>query len=175
MSLFTTDRSGTSSDGRGDFDFFAGRWRVAHRRLRRRLVGDTQWDEFAGECENRPIIGGLGNVDDNILDLPSGRYRAATLRLFDPEAKRWSIWWIDSRAMRIEPPVHGGFANGIGTFEGDDMLDGRPIRVRFVWSNITVETARWEQFFSADGGAGFEHNWTMDFTRTGAGSRKDHP
>ena len=167
MTLFVKDPSETSSDGRGDFDFFAGKWRVAHRRLRRRLVGDTQWEEFSGECECRQIIGGLGNVDDNALDLPSGRYRAATLELFDPQANRWSISWIDSRAMRIEPPVHGGFANGIGTFEGDDVLDGRPIRVRFVWSGITSDAARWDQSFSADGGASFEHNWTMAFTRIG--------
>ena len=156
-------------DGRDDFDFLAGRWRVAHRRLRRRLVGDTAWEEFGGACECRPLVGGLGNVDDGVLDLPAGRYRAATLRLFDPAADRWSIWWVDGRAMRLEPPVHGGFAAGVGTFTGGDVLDGRPILVRFTWSEITGSAARWDQAFSADEGATWEDNWTMRFSRADCG------
>jgi len=152
-------------DGRGDFDFLIGRWRVRHRRLRTRLRGDTRWEEFAGTCTSWPILAGLGTVDDNLIALPAGAYRAATLRQFDPAARRWSIWWIDARRPGIEPPVHGGFADGIGTFLGDDVLDGRAIRVRFVWSDIAASTARWEQAFSADGGATWETNWQMAFTR----------
>jgi hypothetical protein len=163
MSSLFVKANASVQDGRQDFDFFAGRWIVAHRRLRQRLAGDTHWEEFAGTCESRPIIGGLGNVDDNILQLPAGTYRAATLRLFDPAARLWSIWWIDSRAMRLEPPVHGRFENGVGTFLGDDLLDNRPIQVRFIWSEITAASARWEQAFSADGGETWEANWIMKF------------
>jgi hypothetical protein len=155
------------SDGRRDFDFFLGRWSVAHRRLRQRLVGDTCWEEFAGTAEMRAILGELGNLDDNVLELPAGTYRAATLRLFDPATALWSIWWIDARRPGLEPPVHGRFENGVGTFFGDDMLDGRPIRVRFIWSEITPRSARWEQAFSADGGASWEINWIMRFERAG--------
>jgi len=153
-------------DGRGDFDFLMGRWNVAHRRLRRRLASDTYWEEFGGMCESRPIIGGLGNTDDNVLELPAGPYRAATLRVFDPAAGLWSIWWVDGRAPRLEPPVHGRFEGGVGTFLGDDVLDdGRPVRVRFTWSEVTAHSARWDQAFSADGGATWEDNWTMRFGR----------
>lgn len=152
-------------DGRDDFDFLAGRWSVAHRRLRRRLVGDTVWEEFGGECESRPIIGGLGNVDDYVIDLPAGRYRAAALRVFDPAAGRWSIWWVDGRTACLEPPVHGRFAAGVGTFTGADAVDGRPILVRFIWSEITARSARWDQAFSADAGVTWEANWTMRFAR----------
>jgi hypothetical protein len=62
-------------DGRADFDFFFGRWNVNHRRLQKRLQGDTNWDVFGGTCEVRPILGGLGNVDDNVIGLPGGAYR----------------------------------------------------------------------------------------------------
>ncbi|TIQ00407.1 MAG: DUF1579 domain-containing protein, partial [Mesorhizobium sp.] len=81
------------ADGRADFDFFLGRWNVNHRRLQKRLQGDTNWDVFGGTCEVRPILGGLGNVDDNVIELPGGAYRAATLRTFDPATRQWSIWW----------------------------------------------------------------------------------
>jgi hypothetical protein len=154
-------------DGRHDFDFFAGRWSVAHRRLRRRLAGHTQWDEFGGRSELRQIVGGLANVDDNIIALPTGTYRAATVRAFDPATRLWSIWWIDGRSPRLEPPVHGRFENSVGTFLGDDVFEGRPVRVRFIWSEITGTSARWEQAFSPDGGASWEVNWIMRFTRLG--------
>ena len=155
------------ADGRGDFDFLAGRWTVRHKRLRRRLADDTVWDEFSGLCESRPVVGGLGNIDDNYLELPGGTYRAATLRLFDPNAGLWSIWWIDSRSMRLEPPVHGRFQKGVGTFFGDDTHEGRPIRVRFFWSEIGADSARWEQAFSPDDGGQWETNWIMRFQRAG--------
>jgi hypothetical protein len=65
----------------------------------------------------------------------------------------------------MTPPVIGGFADGIGTFFGDDEYDGHPITVRFIWSRITSQSARWEQAFSVDGGRHWETNWIMDFTR----------
>ena len=90
--LFSRSPAGAAlADGRDDFDFLSGRWTVRHRRLRRRLSGDSNWEEFSGACESRPVIGGLANIDDNYLELPAGAYRAATLRLFDPAARLWSI------------------------------------------------------------------------------------
>ena len=63
-----------------DFDFFIGDWRVHHRRLKERLAGCREWVEFEGSSTARKILGGFGNIDDNLLDLPDGPYRAATLR-----------------------------------------------------------------------------------------------
>ncbi len=157
--------TGPADDGRHDFDWMIGDWAVSHRRLRRRLAGDDTWDEFSGGCAMRPLIGCLGNVDDNILELPEGTYRAAAMRLFDPRQRRWSIWWIDGRVPAFDAPVHGRFENGIGTFVGDDSFEGRPILVRFVWSGITPASARWQQSFSDDQGATWELNWDMRFDR----------
>jgi hypothetical protein len=159
----------TKADGRateaGDFDFLHGQWQVAHERLRRRLVGDTVWQTFNGSCACRPVIGGICNIDDCLLELPDGAYRAATFRLFNAERQRWSIWWADARRGELEPPVHGRFDDGVGRFVGDDSFEGRPIQVRFIWSNITADSARWEQAFSVDHGASWETNWVMTFTR----------
>lgn len=83
--------------GAGDFDFFIGSWGVAHRRLKERLAGCNDWLEFGGTCVTQKILGGLGNMDDNFLDLPGDAYRAVTLRSFDPAKKLWSIWWLDGR------------------------------------------------------------------------------
>ena len=113
-----------------------------------------------------PLLGGAGNVDDNVLELPVGTYRAITLRSYDPVDDRWSIWWLDGRNPgTLDPPVVGGFVDGVGTFIGPDTFDGRPILVRFRWSGITDRTCRWEQAFSTDDGATWEVNWVMDLTR----------
>jgi len=149
-----------------DFDFQQGRWQVRHRRLKSRLAGCTEWEAFAGTSEQRPLLGGNGNVEDNLLHLPAGDYRAVALRSYDPEAGTWAIWWLDGRAPHaLDVPVIGRFENGTGSFYADDMHEGRPVRMRFLWLDTDGEIPRWEQALSADGGETWETNWTMDFTR----------
>jgi len=163
--LSATSTSTPVADGRGDFDFFIGRWRVSHHRLVGRLVGSDDWQDFDGTTETRKILSGLGNVDENVLNLPAGTYQAVTLRLFDPGRAVWTIHWIDARTATADAPMIGRFVNGAGEFFGDDMLDGRPIRVRFRWFVDDADHCRWEQAFSPDGGVSWETNWTMAFER----------
>lgn len=149
-----------------DFDFVLGDWHVRHRRLKARLAGCTDWVEFDGEMSTRPILGGYGNVEDNLLRFPEGEFRAIALRAFDASTAQWRIWWLDGRFPdRLDVPVVGGFADGVGLFHANDTLDGRPIVVRFRWARIDADRLRWEQAFSPDDGATWETNWTMDFTR----------
>jgi hypothetical protein len=150
-----------------DFDFIFGSWRVRHRRLKDRFAQCDDWEEFSGTATAQPLLGGLGNVDDNVLDLPGGAYRAVTLRAFDPKTQTWAIWWLDGRnPHHLDVPTIGSFAEGTGTFLADDTFDGRPVRVRFLWSRIKAQSCRWEQAFSVDGGRNWETNWFMDFERT---------
>jgi hypothetical protein len=158
----------TAPEGQlADFDFLVGRWNVAHRRLSGRLVGSNEWEEFDGECAMQKLLGGQANVDDNVLHAPAGTYRALTIRVFDPGARQWSIFWIDSRypPSRIESPVVGGFSGDRGLFFSDDVWEGRPVRTRFVWQIDDRDACRWEQALSPDGGVSWETNWYMDFER----------
>ena len=150
-----------------DWDFLVGRWNVWHRRLKARLAGSTEWQEFAGTCVNWPTLGGKGNADDNVIELPGGTYCAVSIRALDAKAGQWLIWWLDQRNPTIDPPMRGGFKDGIGTFLADETFNDRPIKVRFHWSEITPTSARWEQAFSPDAGATWETNWVMNFTRVG--------
>jgi hypothetical protein len=153
-------------DGARDFDFFIGTWAVQHRRLKSRLNGCADWEDFTGHAVTRSILGGMGNLDDNILHLPAASYRAVTLRSYDPVAGQWSIWWLDGRNPGVlDAPMRGRFGDGRGEFFANDLFDGKPIVVRFIWSDITPASARWEQAFSADDGASWETNWVMTFTR----------
>ncbi len=154
------------SDHAHDFDFLIGKWRVHHRRLKARLANSHDWVEFEGTSELRMTMGGSGTMDDNFIGIPGGAYHAMGIRGYDHKTQTWAIWWLDGRDPHtIGAPVIGNFQNGAGTFEGDDTFDGKPIKVRYVWSNITPNSAHWEQAFSPNGGKSWEVNWEMDFTR----------
>lgn len=150
-----------------DFDFYVGNWRVQHRRLKERLKNCTEWEEFDGLATVRKVLGGYGNIDDHVLNLPSGPYRAVTLRSYNPASAQWSIWWLDSRRPdSLDVPVVGHFENGIGTFLARDSLEGQQIVVRFTWTPGDTDSPHWAQAFSADDGQTWEPNWTMQFIRT---------
>lgn len=150
----------------GEFDFAFGSWRVRHRRLKERLAGCTDWEEFPGTSETRPVLGGSGNIEDNLIGFPGGAYRAVAIRAFDPAAGTWAIWWLSAeRPHHLDVPVVGRFEGGVGTFLARDSLRGMPITVRFLWLRTDARRPRWEQAFSADGGASWETNWTMEFER----------
>ena len=148
-----------------DFDFWHGTWDVRNRRLKRRLAGSDDWEEFDATATARPLLDGWGNEDEFRTDHDGG-FVGMSFRFFDPEKRRWSIYWADSRRPgELDPPVHGVFSGDVGLFHGEDVHRGRPVLVRFTWSGVTTETPRWEQALSDDGGRTGETNWVMDFTR----------
>jgi hypothetical protein len=151
-----------------DFDFWMGEWKVHNRRLRTRLAGSDDWEEFEADVKAWPILGGLGNEDVFRTDHDGG-FVGMSFRFFDPRARQWSIYWADSRRPGLlDPPLVGSFVGDTGVFHGDDTFEDQSIRVRFVWSGVTTGSPRWVQAFSEDGGETWEENWSMDFTRVGS-------
>ena len=86
---------------------------------------------------------------------------------YDAEQNHWSIWWLDSRAMSgpLQAPNIGRFENGVGQFYAEFADNGKTIRSRLKWSDITATSARWEQAYSYDGGKTWDTNWIMTFQR----------
>jgi hypothetical protein len=168
--LWERDTSGhTQAAARGDssdFDFLRGEWRVHHRYLRVK-EDDREWLDADGTASHRELMNGRANLEEYTTDAPSGAYRAVALRSYDPKTSQWSIWWLDERSPHgeLDPPVQGRFEKGIGIFYGQTTTNGKPMRVRFVWSQITGTSARWEQAYSPDAGKTWETNWTMEFRR----------
>jgi hypothetical protein len=152
-------------DGQSDFDFLIGSWKIHNRRLKNPLTGSTSWYEFEGTAVARKIWGGRANIDEYEADTPSGHIQGLTLRLYDPKAKQWSLYWANSAKGTLEKPTIGEFRDGRGEFFSQDPFEGRMILVRFLWSKITPNSCRWEQAFSADGGGTWETNWIMEMTK----------
>src|SRR3984885_8124731 len=154
--------------GLHDFDFLVGHWRVHHRKLKERLANNHEWIEFDGTLSSQPLMGGYANVDDDVFEVPGGTYRGVAPRSFDAKSGQWSIWWMDSRTplAPLDPPVRGSFHPGVGTFyANDDTEDGKPVRTRLIWSEITPTSGHWEQAESTDGGKTWETDWIMDLQR----------
>jgi hypothetical protein len=150
-----------------DFDFFFGEWRVRHRRLKRRLANANDWEEFDGVTKCQALLGGLANLNDSLVQRPSGASRGMGLRAFNPATNTWGDWYLDGRdPTRIEVHGVGRFENGVATFYADDTHEGRAIKVRGVWSHITRNSFQWEQAFSPDDGRTWETNYVMQQTRT---------
>jgi hypothetical protein len=151
-------------DGVRDFDFWMGSWKVHNRVLKERLAGSTEWVEFEATSIARPLLDGLGNEDEFRTDHDGG-FIGMSFRFYDPQKDQWAIYWADTRRPGLlDAPVFGSFSGDVGIFEGDDTFEGRPIRMRFIWSGITTPTPRWEQAFSENDGETWETNWIMDFT-----------
>ncbi len=152
-------------DGRADFDFLVGKWQGHNRRLKERLKGCTDWEEFEGPMVCRKVLDGLGNMDEVTFERKSGPAHGLTLRLFNPKSQQWSIYWADSANEFLPIPMVGEFKDGRGEFYDQEPFEGRAIFCRFIWTVLTENTCRWEQAFSPDGGKTWETNWTADFER----------
>lgn len=155
----------SENDGRNDFDFLTGTWKVNHRMLKERLKGSTDWLEFEGDTTDQKILNGIGNMDDNIIHMPTGPVHAIALRLFNLQSKEWSIYWSTDRTGILNVPMIGGFKDGTGLFYSQEIFEGRHIYSRFIWSKIAADSCQWEQAFSEDGGKTWETNWIMEFER----------
>ena len=157
-------------DGQHDFDFEIGTWKTQLSRLQHPLSGSTTWVEYVGSSVVRKVCDGRANLIELDVNGPAGRIEGLSLRLYNPESRQWSLNFSNIKAGTLSPPVFGEFKNGRGEFFGLDTFNGRAILVRFVISDITAESCRFEQSFSDDGGKTWEVNWIAIDTRV-----KDEP
>ena len=150
-------------DGSHDFDFLYGKWRMPNHRLKKRLAGSNDWEDFVSYDECHPLPGGIGNEDffktDHWKD-----FMGMTVRTYDKTTGLWRLYWVDNYFSGgvIEAPVVGKFEGNVGVFEAPDTFDGKPIIVRFTWTvnpKGSKVVANWEQAFSADSGKTWETNW----------------
>jgi hypothetical protein len=162
----------TTHSGAHDFDFLMGHWQVENRRLPKALSGSQEWETFTATQHAQKLPAGIGNYDDFVPQGWRPGFIGMSLRVYNPTTGLWSIYWlnnqdggIDKATGALTPPVVGKFQNGVGIFEANDDYKGQAIRVRYTWSHIAANSARWEQAFSPDGGASWEVNWVMQMTR----------
>jgi len=152
-------------DGQRDFDFEIGTWKTKLKRLRNPLSGSTTWVEYEGTTVVRKVWGGRANLVELDVKGTAGRIEGLSLRLYNPQSRQWSLNFANSASGTLTMPSIGSFKNGRGEFYAQETLNGRAIFVRFVISDITPNSVRFEQAFSDDGGKTWEANWIAVDTR----------
>ena len=155
-------------DGSRDFDFLIGNWKAHVRRLPDRLNNSNTWVEYYGISNHKKILDSNANFEE--FDVTSTdkklRIKAQTLRLYNPASRQWSIYLVDVDNGTLGlPPVVGQFNGNRGEFYDQENYKGRAILVRYVWLNISPNSARMEQSFSPDGGKTWEVNWICELSR----------
>ncbi|MDQ3714209.1 MAG: hypothetical protein M3388_18610 [Acidobacteriota bacterium] len=152
-------------DGQNDFDFEIGTWKTHLKRLQNPLTGSTKWIEYEGITVVRKVWNGRANLVELVADGPAGHFEGLSLRLYNPESRQWSLNFASINGGVMTQPTIGEFKNGRGEFFNQETLNGRAIFVRFVISDITPNSCRFEQAFSDDGGKTWEINWIATDTR----------
>ena len=138
-------------DGRHDFDFEIGTWRMApsgNLHVVRKL-----WDGAT--------IGQL------VVLHPAREVRGSLLSLYVPASDTWNVYWADARDGSLSPPLSGRFRNGVGTFEGRDAAGGRAVLVRLVISKIRASSFQTDQSVSKNGGATWGDHNVQTYARVG--------
>lgn len=152
-------------DGRHDFDWEIGTWKTQLKRRLRPLTGSNEWVEYEGTTVVRKIWNGRANLVELEVEGPAGRIEGLSLRLYNPESRQWSLNFANISGGTLFVPTIGEFEQGRGEFYNQETLDGRAILVRFVISDVTPDSAHFEQSFSDDGGRTWETNWIAEDTR----------
>jgi hypothetical protein len=151
-------------DGSHDFDWDVGAWKTHQRRRLHPLTGSDEWVDYHGTDVVRKLWQGA-NTGMIEADGPAGHLEIFTIRLYDPRSHQWSIDFTNPATGTLSKPVTGEFSAGRGEFYDQESYDGRQIFVRFSVSDITADSCRFEQAFSADGGKTWEVNFIVTETR----------
>jgi hypothetical protein len=150
--------------GQRDFEPLLGRWNF-HLKVRLKpLTGSTQWIDYAGPGECKPLWHGRAQLDTINLEGPK-HIEGLTVRLFSPKTHEWRLYWANSRDGLVVVPQTGQFKADHGEFYAQDMLDDKSILVKFDWSAMMSKSPHFEQSFSNDGGKNWEVNWISEQTR----------
>lgn len=167
--------SASSHDGSHDFDFEDGSWNIHLKRRLNPLTGSNQWVEFDGKSTTQRLWDGAAHLEQFETTGSTGKVEGLTYRLYRPEAHQWYIYWVNRKDGILGlPAMVGEFKDGVGEFYDQEEFKGKMIYVRFIWSQITPNSAHFEQAFSDDGGKTWEVNWITDQTRVNADSGSAH-
>lgn len=148
-----------------DFDFFVGRRRIFNTRLKSRLTHSNEWVKSTTVVEMQKIFtNSIVNIDKGSFEGPPP-FEGMTVRLFNPQTKLWSLYWVNNILGTMDAPVVGSFENGVGHFFGKINWQGKKVIAVFRWDVRDKENPKWSQAFSPDNGTTWEWNWYMTYEK----------
>lgn len=155
----------TGRDGQHDFDFEIGTWKIHVSRLQHPLTGSQSWIDLDGTCVVRKLLDSANNVLELKLSNATDHLEGISVQLYNRQTHQWSLNFAGLSDGMFGQPTVGEFKDGRGEFFDQEPYNGKTILLRKVWSNITPNSARFEEAFSIDGGKTWEINWIATETR----------
>jgi len=148
----------TDSDdplGPAALDFWLGDW-------------DVSWQTNVGPGTGRNrltrVVGRRGVLERFEGRGPrGGRLHGMSLSIRDSEDDRWRQTWIDSSGSYLA--LVGVAVDGRIAFEMEAVKDGRPVRNRMIWTDVTDDALVWRWQRSEDHGATWTDLWRIDYRR----------
>jgi hypothetical protein len=148
-----------------DFDFAWGEWRTEISFLPDPFSGQAHWMKIRGRVIVRSLWGGRANLEEIEARGPHGPFEGLTLRLYNPKAQQWYLYWANSSDGVLDRPMIGSFKGGRGVFYNQDIYAGHTVFVRNVYFDISADSYRFAQALSDDGGKTWRTNFIARVTR----------
>ena len=131
-------------------DFWLGEW-------------DVSWD---GDQHGRNTITRI--LDSRVIQeqfdgAPSLNFRGMSLSTYSARLGRWRQTWVDSEGNYWD--FRGGVQGDEFILDTDDVIDGRPVRLRMVFYNIAREELDWRWERSDDDGRTWQLRWHLHYRR----------
>ncbi len=154
-------------DGQHDFDFNIGVWHTHITRTLAPFASDSKTVELNGTVTVRKVWDGKAQLEEIEADGPKGHWQGLTLFLYNPEARQWSQTFANSKVGTLGPGSTntGAYRDGRVVLAGQDIVDGKTILIRAIWSEIKPDSHQYEETFSQDGGTTWARSFIARLTR----------
>ena len=138
------------------FDFWVGEW-------------DVSWPAQGGTPEGHgtnKVSRALDNcvIIENFSGEQSIPLRGMSISTFDAKSNHWKQTWVDNTGAYLD--FVGDYKNDIMMLERDATNpEGKPIKQRMVYKNITEKGFDWSWERSEDGGHTWSTLWPIRYTK----------
>src|SRR5687767_14753328 len=129
-----------------EFDFWLGEWSV-------------YWADKQGTNRVESVLDGAviqENFDGDGLI-------GTSVSVFSREDHRWHQTWVDNTGSYLD--FVGEFVNGKMILSRNGIVEGKPVRQRMVWYDITPNAFLWSWERSDDEGKSWRELWKLEYKR----------
>lgn len=153
----TSDRRAAGHER--DFDFNIGAWSTSIRALLDPLKSPDTWSVLRGTHVVRRVWDKWANLGQLEVEGPQGHVEFLAVRLYDRKTRQWRVYFANGADGKVDPPMIGTFAHGVGRFVSLARVDGQTVLLRNEWYGITAHSCRQDWSLSTDGGKTWIRTW----------------